>query len=63
MKYKENDTIENKNGTNRKVLGICGAVYCVSQEYHLDTFGGCFTESDLETMGFILNKRIKNTKN
>jgi hypothetical protein len=54
-KYKENDILIDEDGNKRKVLGVCGQVYFISQKNEFKYANGAiFKEKELEDMGYKL---------
>lgn len=54
MEYSENDILVSKNGDKRKVLGVCGQAYIISNWKEYDVAGGAHTQKELDELGYTL---------
>jgi hypothetical protein len=61
-KYKENDILIDKYSDKRKILGVCGEVYFISQENEFEYASSVATKKDLEDIGYKLLKEEFNPK-
>ena len=52
--YKQGDVLVRSDGREKRVLGVCGDVYLVSDSYSLDLYGGGYTKKELDGVGYTL---------
>lgn len=56
MKYKVGDILISEHGNKRKILGICGEVYFISEVNYFKRTGISYTQYELDKFGYKLYK-------
>jgi len=54
MKYKQGDVLVDTDGSEKKILGVCGEVYFIGWDDNFDYSNGPYTQKELDNRGYTL---------
>ena len=57
--WKQGDILVDKDGDEKKIMGICGELYFLSEYNNFDIYSACSKEKKLKDMGWGLKKEEK----